>query len=139
MPAIIASAAIEEVIRDKLYGEGYELSRARLHGQNGTDIIARKGSECLHIEAIAFKKSAPARAKDFYESFFRAVSRLKDDGATHCVLALPARFGKGLPQRAKAAGPAWYRIGQAFPELEIWLVDTKDRSIRRTNWSGWAS
>ena len=50
-----------------------------------------------------FKESTPARAKDFYESFFRAVSRLHH-GATHCVIALPARFGKGLPQRAKAAG-----------------------------------
>jgi len=138
MPALVAAEKVEELIRENLRDEGYELSRERLYGQNGTDIIATRGHQCLHIEAIAFKESPPARAKDFYESFFRAVSRLHH-GATHCVIALPARFGKGLPQRAKAAGPAWRRIGNAFPELKIWLVDTEERSIKRTDWSDWAS
>jgi hypothetical protein len=138
MPALVAAEKVEEIIRENLRGEGYELSRERLYGQNGTDIIAIRGDHLLHIEAIAFKKSPPVRAKDFYESFFRAVSRLQH-GATHCVIALPARFGKGLPQRAKAAGPAWHRISKAFPELKIWLVDTEERSIKRTDWGDWAS
>jgi hypothetical protein len=68
--------------------------------------------------------------------FFRAVSRLQLD-ATACVIALPSRFGMGLPQRAKAIGIAWRRIGKAFPELKIWLVDTSARSIQRTEWDSW--
>jgi hypothetical protein len=138
MPALVDAEKVEEVIREKLGDEGYELSTVRLYGQNGTDIIAIKANECLHIEAIAFKESPSGRAKDFYECFFRAASRLQH-GATHCVLALPARFGLGLPQRASAAGPAWHRIAQAFPELKIWLVDTEKRSIKRTNWGDWIS
>ena len=120
----------------RLAREGYEISKERGHGETGTDLIAQRGSENLHIEAIAFKQSPPARAKDFYEVFSRAVSRL-ENGATSCVIALPSRFGMGLPQRAKAIGPAWSRIGDSFPELKIWLVDTVEGSIKRTDWNSW--
>jgi hypothetical protein len=137
MPAVITAAEVEAVIRTKLRGDGYDLSVARLYGQNGTDIIATRENECLHIEVIAFKRSPPARAKDFYECFFRAVSRL-EVGANECVIALPARFGKGLPQRVKATGRAWHRIGDAFPELKIWLINTEEQSITRRTWREWA-
>jgi hypothetical protein len=113
MAAIISGKEVETVLRDTLAREGYEISRERKHGETGTDIVAQRGRENLHIEAIAFKRSPPARAKDFYEVFFRAVSRLQN-GATSCVIALPSRFGMGLPQRAKATGPAWCRIGDSF-------------------------
>jgi hypothetical protein len=129
MSALIASAEVEAVVRAALQVEGYKTSPERLHGETGTDIVATRGREVLHIEAIAFKTAPPARAKDFYEVFFRAISRL-EHGATKSIIALPARFGMGLPQRAKAIGRAWGRIGKAFPELEIWLVDTARRTIR---------
>jgi hypothetical protein len=136
MAALVHSKEVEAVVRAALEQEGYKTSAERGYGETGTDIIAEKGSELLHIEAIAFKQSPPARAKDFYEAFFRAVSRLDHD-ATACVIALPSRFGMGLPQRAKAIGRAWHRIGRAFPELKIWLVDTSEHSIERTEWSSW--
>jgi len=136
MPALVTSKDVEAIVRLALEQEGYKTSAERGHGETGTDIVAERGDEVLHIEAIAFKKSPPARAKDFYEAFFRAVSRLEHD-ATACVIALPSRFGMGLPQRAKAIGCAWDRIGGAFPELKIWLVDTHECSIRRTEWSSW--
>jgi hypothetical protein len=137
MAALISGKDVEAALRATLAGEGYEISKERGYGETGTDIVAQRGSENLHIEAIAFKQSPSGRAKDFYEVFFRAVSRLRND-ATLCVIALPSRFGMGLPQRAKAIGPAWCRIGDAFPELEIWLVDTTDGSIKRTDWSSWS-
>ncbi len=127
MPAIVSSAEVEAVIRERLLDEGYSLNTERKFGETGTDIVAKRDGECIHIEAIAFKSSPPARSKDFYEAFFRAVSRL-DDGASECVIALPTRFELGLPQRRKALGTAWKRIGTAFPELKIWLVDTTQRS-----------
>ncbi len=138
MAALVTSSEVEAVVRRVLAGEGYLTSAERGIGETGTDIVAEKGSEVLHIEAIAFKSSGPARAKDFYEAFFRAVSRI-EVGATRCVIALPARFGKGLHQRANAIGSAWKRIGDAFPELAIWLVDTSDQTIDRTNWNGWGA
>jgi hypothetical protein len=136
MAAIVTGKEVEAVVRTVLAQEGYKTSVERGYGETGTDIIAKKKSELLHIEAIAFKSSPPARARDFYEVFFRAVSRL-DDGVTASVIALPSRFGMGLPQRAKAIGRAWGRIGTAFPELKIWLVDTYDGSIVRTEWNSW--
>jgi len=135
--AIISAKEVERVVRETLERDGYEVSNARGYGETGADIIATRKSERLFIEAIAFKQSAPARAKDFYEIFFRAVSRLKD-GATLCVVALPSRFGMGLRQRAKAIGPAWCRIGNSFPELEIWLVNTTEDTIERRDWTSWS-
>jgi hypothetical protein len=137
MAAIVTSTEIEAVLRERLSVEGYSLSIERKFGETGTDIIATRGGECIHIEAIAFKSSPPARSKDFYEAFFRAISRL-DDGASECVVALPSRFELGLPQRRKALGTAWARIGCAFPELKIWLVDAEQRTIIKTEWNRWA-
>jgi hypothetical protein len=114
MAALITSKEVETIVRSALAQEGYKTSLERGYGETGTD----------------------ARAKDFYEVFFRAVSRL-DDGVTACVIALPSRFGMGLPQRARAIGRAWRRIGEAFPELKISLVDKSDGSIVRTEWNSW--
>ena len=91
----------------------------------------------LHIEAIGYKKAGPSRAKDFYEAFFRIVSRL-NDGATQCVIALSHRAETGLPARAKQHRVAWLRIADAFPELEIWFVDTDKGGYRRMTWREWA-
>ena len=136
MAAVVTSREVETAVRHVLAERGYELSMVRIHGETGADIIATKGDDIVHIEAIAFKSSPPARAKDFYESFFRAVSRLTLTKSA-CAIALPARFGMGLHQRARAIGIAWQRIGTAFPELEIWLVDTEKGSIKQTAWSSW--
>jgi Holliday junction resolvase-like predicted endonuclease len=138
MAALVSNEQTEECLRACLIAEGYTLSVLRAHGQTGVDILAKKGDEEVFIEVIGFKQSPPARAKDFYEVFFRAVSRLVN-GAKHCVIALPRRSELGLPARAKHYGDAWPRIGKAFPELAIWLVDTEARSYRRTTWDEWAS
>ena len=93
--------------------------------------------KAYHIEVVGYKAAAPTRAKDFYEGFFRAVSRL-DDGAKRCVLALSHRSAVGLPARAKQHRTAWLRVADTFPELELWLVNTDSRTYRRTTWREWA-
>lgn len=137
MPALVSNAEIEDCLRGILPQEGFRLSGRRAHGQTGVDIIASKEGETYHVEIVGYKESPPARAKDFYEGFFRTVSRL-DDGAAHCVLALSHRAAVGLPARAKQHRTAWLRIADVFPELEIWLVDTEKRTYRRTTWREWA-
>jgi hypothetical protein len=136
MPSLITSKEIERCLRACLAAEGFELSAERAYGQTGADICARRGGEQISIEVIGFKSSPPARAKDFYESFFRAISRL-DSGAPRCVIALPSRFGLGLPARARQHGQAWARIGNAFPELEIWLVDAEAGTYSISKWGDW--
>src|SRR5882672_11335735 len=136
MPALVSSAAVEKCLRLCLSREGYVLNRERSHGETGVDIEARKDKVVLTIEVISFKSSPPARAKDFFESFFRAVSRL-NGGATRCVIAVPNRFSQGLPARANQHRVAWSRIAQAFPELEIWLVDVEKQSYTPSKWGDW--
>lgn len=137
MPSIVSNSDVEDCLREILQREGFRLSEKRMHGQTGVDIIASKGNDTYHIEAIGYKQAGPARAKDFYESFFRVVSRL-NDGANHCVLALSKRMETGLPARARQHRVAWLRISDAFPELEIWLVDNDKRTYRRSTWREWA-
>jgi hypothetical protein len=136
MPAIISNEDTERCLRTVLIGEGYNLSNRRSHGETGVDIIASKGTEELYIEVISYKSSGPARAKDFYECFFRTISRIKD-GAQCCVMAMPILAKRGLPARARQYGVAWKRIGDTFPELEIWLVDVENRFYRRFKWNDW--
>ena len=136
MPALVSNAAVEDCLRHILQADGYTLNRPRRHGETGVDIVATKGSVTLHVECIGYKASGPARAKDFYESFFRITSRL-NDGAQRLILALALRAEVGLPARARQHRVAWDRIGNAFPELEIWLVDTGNKTCRSTTWLGW--
>jgi len=133
----ITSQVVEEAVRAALKAEGYALSAQRtLNGETGVDIIASKLKERLFIEVIGYKTTGPARAKDFFEVFFRAISRLQE-GATKCVIALPSPAKQGLPQRAANYGLAWIRLGRAFPELELWLVDCDQETIKKTPWNAW--
>jgi hypothetical protein len=136
MPSIVKNADVEAVLRAALMREGYALSPIRAHGETGVDIVASAGGENWFIECIGYKRSPPARAKDFYESFFRVVSRL-NDGASHLVIALSSRSRVGLPARAKQHRIAWERIAAAFPELEVWLVNPTSQTYTRHSWGGW--
>ncbi len=136
MPSIIKNADAEACLRELLKAEGFTLSAQKTQGETGADIIASKDGEECHIEVIGYKSSGPARARDFFQVFFRAVSRL-NDGATHCVIALPNRAQNGLPRRASQYGISWARIADAFPELEIWLVDVENPEYQRTSWLEW--
>ena len=138
MGSIVKNEDAEKCLRELLNAEGYELlpNEPRKQGETGVDIRATKGEETFHIEVIGYKSSGSARAKDFFEVFFRAVSRL-NDGATHCVIAIPKQAERGLPQRAEIHRIAWGRIEKAFPELEIWFVDVENRTYERTGWGKW--
>jgi|SRR3989344_273679 len=134
---IVSNEETGRSLRIALVAGGFSLKNdERGHGETGVDIEATKGDETFHIEVIGFKKHPPQRSREFFEAFFRAISRL-NQGATHCVLALPERFKYGLPMRARQYSIAWKRIGGAFPELEIWLVDTRKDTFEVTGWSDW--
>ena len=136
MPSIVTNRDTESTLRSLLEDEGFTLNAIRKHGETGEDILATRKSTKLFIEVIGHKSSPPARAKDFFESFFRAISRIKG-GAQKCVIALPSLAKRGLPLRARQYGSAWARIGTSFPELEIWLVDTTNSTYTKTQWNDW--
>jgi hypothetical protein len=132
----LSNPETERSLRGALAADGFELSRQRSFGETGVDIVAVKGKETFHIEVIGYKKSPPQRSRDFFEAFFRVVSRL-DQGASRCVMALPRPFEAGLPARVRQYRTAWERIAEAFPELEIWLVDSGSGSFEVTRWADW--
>ncbi len=137
MPEPISSKKAEKVIRQCLHEEGYELSPVRGWGETGVDIIAVKDGKKFYIEVIGYKRAGPTRAKDFFESFFRTISRLKD-GANNLVMAMPDLHENGLPARARNYGPAWERLGDAFPEMEIWLIKCEEPySYSKHSWKEW--
>lgn len=137
MPSIIKNEDVENCLRKLLTQEEYKLNDPKSFGELGTDIIAKKDNEELHIKVIGYKEPGPARAKDFYEIFFRAISRLNHKTCTKIVIAVPKKFRNGLPRRANHYGIAWERIGQVFPELEIWLVDIENCKYQKTLWNDW--
>jgi len=137
MALSVKGEQVESVLRKLLPQRGYKLlNKPRTRGETGADIIAQKSGMEVFIECIGFQKVPPVRSKQFYEGFFRAISRLKN-GATRCVLALPIRFKDGMDRRAKHYGEAWKRIGNAFPELEIWFVDIKQNVYEEHKWNNW--
>ncbi len=137
MALSVTGEQVESILRKLLPQEGYKLlNKPRTQGETGADIIAKKNGMGIFIECIGFQKVPPLRSKQFYEVFFRAISRLKN-GATRCILALPTRFKDGMNQRAEHYSEAWKRIGDAFPELEIWFVNITDEVYEEYKWNDW--
>ncbi|MBU4299368.1 hypothetical protein KJ636_04960 [Patescibacteria group bacterium] len=129
----IRNEDVEKSLRKSLKTEGYTMSKPKKHGETGVDILAKKNGEVFHIEVIGYSFSPSKRARDFYEVFFRAISRLNDN-AIHLIIALPEQFKRGLSQRIKQHEVGWKRIGNAFPELEIWFVDIKNNTYKKMRW-----
>ena len=136
MPSIVANAAVENCLRACLSSEGYDLSRRRGQGETGVDIIACKNGKTFHIEVIGYKKQPPLRSKDFFEGFFRTLSRLKEN-PRNCIFAMSHLYGRGLRQRVRHYGVGWARIGNAFPELQISLVNTEEKIYTTHSWGEW--
>ena len=135
---VITKTEAEAVLRRWLRSQKYEVSKLRVLGETGVDLIARRGEETLYIEVIGYSSKGPKRARDFFEAFFRAISRLKD-GAGFCIIAMPREYSRGLKKRAARYGVAWRRIGTAFPELSSWLVDCRPGAcaVEVFVWNSW--
>jgi len=136
MSTPLSSEQTERTLRRVLQKQGFRLSKARAHGETGVDIIAERPGHTIHIEVIAYKRSGPARTKDFCEGIFRSLSRL-DTGAERCVLAMSDQFAVGMAQRAAHYRTAWKRMTSAFPEFSLWLVDCpagRYRECKLTDW-----
>ena len=127
---------LDGIVREHLRNEGYQLLRPKKPvGAGGADIVALKGDEQICIEVISYKLSGQARARDFFQAFWQAISRLEDPRTRRCVIALDYQSKGGLPARVDLHREGWKRIGEAFPELEIWFVNREVRTIEKHRWS----
>ena len=132
---LVASRDVESVVNRYLRDKGYAVVCAdRRNGTTGCDIIARYGGQRILLEVIGFQSVAPIRSREFYECFFRAISRDEDRTGDRLVMALPIRFSDGIRQRKSHYAHAWNKISRAFPNLEIWYVDTKRGTVLERSW-----
>lgn len=130
----------ETALRRFLLSRGFSLSdELNQNGATGPDLIATSPSEQIYyIEVIGYKKTGPARSRDFYEGVFRALARVRL-GARKVVLACPFTFQDGLDQRVKYLGEAWLRLGSSFPELELWFIYPRGTMLSYASWNYWGS
>jgi len=132
----VTNISTDETLRELLMKDGYKMNPQRMHGEQGTDIVALNYDKVIYIEVIGHKADNNNRAKDFYEVFFRALARL-NEGAKKIVIAVPSVSRRSIKNRANYIITAWKRIANAFPELEIWLVDVKNKRYEKTSWMEW--
>jgi len=136
MAKTVEAKAVEKVIRKYLEGKGCSLSSPKKHGQTGPDIVARHDETTYFMEIIGFQEVAPIRSREFYEAFFRIISRDRDNPTDDVlVLGLPKRFKNGMRQRKQQYPMAWEKLGKTFPNLWIWYVDTYLNTVEEYPWA----
>lgn len=91
-----------------------------------------------YFETIAFSAGSGKNQSDFWKAFAQAISRLNLSSQwghpDYVVLALPGDFLSGWKQRVAIHGEdVWQRIGNAFPQLQIWFVS--EGSLLRKPWN----
>ena len=131
----VANEAVVDVLRSALQKQGYKVSPKRPFGAQGADVVAEKDGETIVAEVIGYKSSGPARRSDFAVAFWVVIGRVDEYPDAKVVIALPSQFERGLPARLDSRRGASERIGKAFPELEIWLVDVENQRYKRIRWA----
>ncbi len=134
MAKSVSSEFVERAVRQHLRLRGYTLDEERRNGENGADIVAYNGDSTWYIEIIGFQERPPDRSREFYEAFFRVISRDRNLNADTLVIALPERFKRGMPQRKQHYSVAWEKLGRAFPNLRIWYVGVDGAEVEEFTW-----
>lgn len=138
MTTPVSSLATELALRSYLSSLNYTLSPPHsFNGATGPDIVAEKNGVKTIIEVIGYKAYGSARSRDFHEAFFRCISRIKLN-ADIVALACPIDFNNGIDDRTTVYGESWFRLGNAFPELELWFVFPCGTRLSYAAWNYWA-
>ena len=134
MAKSIPTSTVDQVIRYHLKAKGCSLSGPKNPGETGADIIAKLSETNWFVEVIGFQDHPPIRSREFFEAFFRLISRDRDDSSDVLVLGLPIRFKRGMRQRMRQYGIAWVKLGRTFPNIEIWYADTDKNTVEEYSW-----
>jgi len=131
----IANDSVVDALRAALVKHNYSVSPKRPFGAQGVDIIAEKDDERIAAEVIGYKIAGPSRRSDFAVAFWAAIGRVDQYPGAKIVVALLVQFQQGFGARLDSRRLAWKRIGDAFPELEIWFVDVNLQEYERCAWT----
>ncbi len=135
MVKLVEASHVEGVIRKYLEENGHNLSSPRKYGETGADITAEREESTCFVEIIGFQSHPPTRSREFYEAFFRVISRDRNNPHDTLVLALPKRFKDGMSQRKQHYAFAWDKLGKTFTNLKLWYVDTENDEVAEYHWA----
>lgn len=135
MPELVTAGEVEEVIRKHLGELECKMSSVKKWGETGADIIATRDESTWYIEVIGFHSNKSVRSRKFYEAFFRVISRDRNNPNDFLIIGLPMRFRDGMRQRRDQYPIAWDKLGKAFPNVQIWYVDTLRKTVEEYPWT----
>ncbi len=120
---------VVKIIRDFFGENNCRLPPKSAADNRGPDLILETNGLTYYIEAIAFNEKKGKNQSDFWKAYAQAISRLNRESnwgkPDKIVIAHPEEFKRGWKSRVEIHGKdVWCRIGNAFPELEIWFVKT---------------
>ena len=114
-----------------------------LNDQGPDHIHISKDGKRYYFEAIAFSIDREGHGtgknqSDFWKAFSQALSRLNPQSRweppDYTIIALPWDHLNGWRQRTAQLGEdVWRRIGDAFPQLEIWFVSETELLCKSWN------
>jgi hypothetical protein len=130
---------VVEWIKAQEDGEIICVQKVSIRDNRGPDLCLKAGGTIYYFEAIAFSDNNRGKNQsDFWKAFSQAIARLNPESSwgipEKVVIALPHRFKEGWRPRVSNLGKSvWLRIGNAFPELEIWFVS--ESMIEKYSWN----
>jgi hypothetical protein len=137
MEAVKQEKVIEWIIQQ--IGQDSVIPNNNLRDNRGPDLKLSINGLTYYFEAIQFNVTNKGKNQsDFWKAFAQSLSRLNPASPWRktniVVIALPYKFEEGWKSRVDIHGKdVWHRIGDAFPELEIWFVSPS--SIKRYTWN----
>jgi hypothetical protein len=135
MAKLIDADSVDRTVRRYLQNKGCSLNSPRNQGETGSDIEATCGGTSWFVEVIGFQSHPPIRSREFYEAFFRAISRDRGISSDVLAIALPMRFKVGMKQRQQQYPVAWGKLASVFPNLNLWYVDTEKGTVEEYPWA----
>ena len=135
MAKTVEASRVEQVIRKYLEDRECQLSTPKKLGETGPDIVAKSGKSTWFVEVIGFQEKPWIRSREFYEAFFRIISRDRGNPEDVLIIGLPKPFKDGMKQRKQQYPVAWEKLGKAFPNLRLWYVDTEQDTLEEYSWS----
>lgn len=71
----VEASKVEQLIRKYLEDRECQLSTPKKSGETGPDTAAKSGKSTWFVEVIGFQESLWIFSREFYEAFFRIISR----------------------------------------------------------------
>lgn len=88
---VYSSNDVDKILREYFKKKKYCLTNVKKNGETGCDLVATRRSEKIYIETIGWNNKPGIKSREFFESFFRIISRDADSGRKRLVIALPER------------------------------------------------